>query len=322
MGGGERRGGGREPSLAVRLVAVGLTLCATLLAWVPVRAERTPPAPRQGGADRSSPGQAPWTALIAQAEGLGLPTGFLRLIPPGFVTFEFGDLRAFAAEYHPEEHRMVLNRSLSFNRAGSVLRPLAKLPHHDLKTLYHELFHAYMDFVQSRRDAAGANPGAARLAAFAKRVQPCRYQYVEITPVQQRKTVTEGRLLTEREGWEALNETWAVFVGWVTWTKLELASGTGKRATADQWLARLKKADQDAEILGYYEPEDPEERAVTRKRYLAPIHRITPAEVAMLLEVVFEDSPEGARRAASVMEQDRPLPKDAMPCQPEEPSRG
>lgn len=306
--GGERRLG--RPAV--------LALALALLVGPAVPAERVSGEGR-GGPKGAAAGTSPWSHLIAQAAGLGLPTGFLRLMPPDFVTFEFGDLRTFAAEYHPEEHRMVLNRSLSFNRAGGVLRPLAGLPHHEVKTLYHELFHAYMDFLQTRPEAADSR--GTRLAAFAREVRACRYQYVEITPVQQRKTVTEGRLLTEREGWEALNETWAVFVGWATWTKLELA-GKGKPRSADAWLQRLRKADQAAEIVGYYEPEDPEERAVTHKRYLAPLHRITPAEVAMLLEVVFEESPEEARRAASVMEQDRPLPKDAIPCRPAESSHG
>src|SRR5919201_1135993 len=58
-----------------------------------------------------------WQQLIDQATALGLPTRFLRLIEPGFITLEFEDLHTFAAEYHPEDHRMVLNRSLSFNAA-------------------------------------------------------------------------------------------------------------------------------------------------------------------------------------------------------------
>lgn len=302
-----------------RLLRAAVPILAAVLAGAVLSSEPTSGEAR-GGAKGAAAGAGPWSALIDQAAGLGLPTGFLRLIPPDFVTVEFGDLRTFAAEYHPEEHRMVLNRSLSFNRAGGVLRPLASLPHHDVKTLYHELFHAYMDVLQARPEAADSR--GARLATFAREVRACRYQYVEITPVLQRKTATEGRLLTEREGWEALNETWAVFVGWATWTKLELVSGKGKPRQADVWLQRLRKADQTAEIVGYYEPEAPEERAVTHKRYLAPLHRITPAEVAMLLEVVFEESPEDARRAASVMEQDRPLPKDAVPCAPTGSSHG
>ena len=44
-----------------------------------------------------------WEQLITQAATLGLPTRFLRVIAPDFVTVEFEDLRAFAAEYHPAE---------------------------------------------------------------------------------------------------------------------------------------------------------------------------------------------------------------------------
>ena len=59
-----------------------------------------------------------WHALVAEAKTLTLPTQFLEEVPAQFVTFEFEDLRAFAAEYHPAEHRMVLDRSLSLNAAG------------------------------------------------------------------------------------------------------------------------------------------------------------------------------------------------------------
>lgn len=99
------------------------------------------------GADHSgAPGHV-WKQIIAEAEGLGLPTKFLKAMPPDFVKFEFDDLQAFAAEYHLSEHRMVLNRTLSFNVAGGTLRPLARLTHGEMETLFHELFHAYMDYL-------------------------------------------------------------------------------------------------------------------------------------------------------------------------------
>ena len=59
-----------------------------------------------------------WLNLIDQAEALHLPTGFLKEIDPDFVTVTFEDLRTYAAEYHPEDHRMILNLRLSFNKAG------------------------------------------------------------------------------------------------------------------------------------------------------------------------------------------------------------
>ncbi|MGH7209546.1 MAG: hypothetical protein ACREIL_09195 [Nitrospiraceae bacterium] len=262
--------------------------------------------------ERSSAATSVWNALIEQAQGLGLPTRFLRLIPPGFVRLEFEDLHAFAAEYHPEEHRMVLNRTLSFNAAGGVLRPLITMTHRDLGTLYHELFHAYMDYLKSSPDEAAADPNAARLLAFAGEQQQCRYQTVAITPVLQRKSATETRYLTDRESWEALNETWAVFVGWVTWTRLELsgassAHGSRNPGGTEGWLKRLQKTDREGDLIGYYEPEDPAERMIARKRYLAPSHRISPREVAILLELLFEEPAEQARRSAAVMER-RPGP--------------
>ena len=50
-----------------------------------------------------------------------LPTAFLKEIDPTFVTVVFEDLRTYAAEYHPEDHRMILNMRLSFNKAGGRL---------------------------------------------------------------------------------------------------------------------------------------------------------------------------------------------------------
>src|ERR1051326_2286090 len=59
-----------------------------------------------------------WRQLLSEAHALGLPTKFLKVIPPSFVRFEFDELHSYAAEYHLGEHRMVLKRALSFNGAG------------------------------------------------------------------------------------------------------------------------------------------------------------------------------------------------------------
>lgn len=251
-----------------------------------------------------------WQSLITQAKAAGLPTQFLQTLDPGFVTLEFDDLHAFAAEYHPEEHQLVLNRSLSFNAAGGRLKPLAGLAPRELGTLYHELFHAYMDYISSLANPQIAGPIAVRLLAFARDRQQCRYQHVSITPIVQRKARTEVRFLTDRESWEALNETWAVFVGWAIWTKQELQRGPSKlrrdnAAVRDAWVNRLKKADQEGDLIGYYEPEDNAERSIARKRYLAPSHRITPQEVNQLLQGVLEYSLAEADRISGLLQSNR-----------------
>jgi hypothetical protein len=233
---------------------------------------------------------------------------------------EFDDLHQFAAEYHPDDHRMVLNRALSFNAAGGALRPLARMTHGELATFYHELFHAYMDFTSSAPELTARDPEAAHLLTFARTQQHCRYQQVLITPVVQRKSAVEPRFLTDRESWEALNETWAVFVGWAVWTKLELQDGRRsqqrqKLDAATGWLSRLKKADKSGELVGYYEPEDAAERSVTHKRYLAPPNGISPREVAILLEVVLGEPAELAHRSAAMMEQNRPSSGEGRLCQ-------
>ena len=251
-----------------------------------------------------------WSALIAQAKTAGLPTRFLLAMDAGFVTLEFDDLHAFAAEYHPEDHQLILNRRLSFNAAGGTLKPVAQLTPRELGTLYHELFHAYLDYLSSLADPETVGSAAVRLLAFARDQQQCRYQQVSITPIVQRKGRTEVRFLTDRESWEALNETWAVFVGWAIWTKLEVQRGPSQSrrsaaAAQDSWIKRLKKADRDGDLIGYYEPESDAERSIARKRYLAPSHRITSQEVELLLQDVLEYSTGEAHRIAGVLQQDR-----------------
>jgi hypothetical protein len=262
-----------------------------------------------------------WPSFISQAKAAGLPTQFLRTVDPEFVTLEFDDLHAFAAEYHPEDHQLILNRSLSFNVAGGTLKPVAALAPREIGTLYHELFHAYVDYVSSFPDPERAGPAAARLLAFARDRQQCLYQQVSITPIVQRKTRTEVRFLSDRESWEALNETWAVFVGWAIWTKVELQrrSGGGDAAAQNLWITRLKKADQDADLIGYYEPETPAERSIARKRYLAASNRITPDEVKRLLQDILEYPAEDAGRIGGVMQQGRVLLPGSVPCH--DPSR-
>lgn len=251
-----------------------------------------------------------WQSLITQAKAAGLPTQFLRAMDPDFVTLEFDDLHAFAAEYHPEEHHLILNRSLSFNAAGGQLKQLTGLAPRELGTLYHELFHAYMDYISSLANPEIAGPVAVRLLAFARDRQQCQYQQVSITPIVQRKARTEVRFLTDRESWEALNETWAVFVGWAIWTKLEVQRGPSKpgrdnAAAQAAWVNRLKKANQEGDLIGYYEPENKAERSIARKRYLAPSHRITPQEVNRLLQDVLEYSPAEADRISRVLRSNR-----------------
>ena len=94
-----------------RVVAMGLLMSGFLL------------APNAGmSKERLSSADRMWLQLISEASTLGLPTKFLKAVPPSFVQFEFDDLHSYAAEYHLGEHRMVLNRALSFNGAGAALR--------------------------------------------------------------------------------------------------------------------------------------------------------------------------------------------------------
>jgi hypothetical protein len=246
-----------------------------------------------------------WRQLLSEAHTLGLPMKFLKTVPSSFVRFEFDDLHSYAAEYHLGEHRMVLNRALSFNGAGATLRPLERLTHAEIETLYHELFHAYIDYLVT---AAETSPEILSdpVLAFARVQQVCHYGAVLITPVVQRKGETEERFLTERESWEALNETWAVFVGWIVWNQLELTDNAGRSIQKsgkgqDEWVRRLKRADREGILRGYYEPEDAGERAIARKRYLAPASRLSEQEAAILLKDVIGFSHSLRARATEVL---------------------
>lgn len=278
-------------------------------------------APTVGIADdRKSHTGRMWRQLVSEAEGLGLPTTFLKVIPPDFVRFEFDDLQTYAAEYHLGEHRLVLNRTLSFNGAGATLRPLGRLTHREIETLYHELFHAYMDYLSTVAEGALPERSVDPLLAFSRTQQHCRYDAVLISPVVQRKSETEERFLTERESWEALNETWAVFVGWVVWNQLELEKKTSRSIhkpgrSQDDWLARLALADREGSIRGYYEPEDATERAITRKRYLAPQSRLSSREMDILLRDVMGFSPSLLQRVGERLKESGKSGRQPSQCE-------
>lgn len=273
-------------------------------------------APTQAEPQASMPDSSRlWHALVAEAKTLNLPIHFLEQVPAHFVTFEFEDLHAFAAEYHPADHRMVLDRSLSLNAAGRTLRPLGRLTHKELETLYHELFHAYMDFLEQESAPSSAH---ASLRAFAREQQRCRYQQVLITPVLQKRGLKEERFLSETESWEALNETWAVFIGWAVWTQLEVDKRPRRDSrasgTTSAWMARLDQAEQDAALSGYYEPEDPSEKRMARKRFLAPEFRLSPQEIVRLMKDVLGSPADVIRQATQVLQRPRPIPSTRGAC--------
>jgi len=279
--------------------------CIIVAAAVSVRAESPQPA-----ADLT---RLPLAALISQSEELGLPTKFLRDLPSDFVTVTFEDLHRWGAEYHPEEHHMILNRALSFNQAAGSLRPLTKMTASEVGNLYHELYHAYMDYLETKPPDPSTDGG--RLLAATQELQKCRYAEVKITPVLQRRTSTEVRYLSEREAWETQHETWGVFVQWAIWTKLELIASRGKPGLVTEgWLKRLKKADHDSILVGYYEPEDPHERKLAQKRYLSPAYRISPQEIHTIMVLLFGEPSDAADRAATAAQPASPKTAAVSPA--------
>ncbi len=258
-----------------------------------------------------------WLNLIAQAEALHLPTGFLKEIDRDFVTVTFEDLRTYAAEYHPEDHRMILNLRLSFNKAGGALMDLERMIHHDVSLLYHELLHAYLDYIFNGPDPGTLSPQANRVLSFARDQMRCHYRFVRINPIRQRRDMTEIRFLSEEDSWEVLNETWAVFVGWQIWTKLEQQTGGIGPWTdplIDAWAALLSEANTNGELLGYYEPDDPEERRVARKRFVAPSNGLTKEDAELLLAVVLEEPEAVVNEGGSVIKATKDATAEALSC--------
>ena len=69
-----------------------------------------------------------------------------------------------------------------------------------------------------------------------------------------------------------------------------------------QWTDRLEKAVKSGELLGYYEPDDPEERRVARKRFIAPSNGLTPQDVELLLMQVLHEPSEIVEISKAVFE--------------------
>ncbi len=256
--------------------------------------------------------QGEWARLTNGAAEMGLPSKFLRLLPVEFVKLEFTDLKNVAAEYHPDGHRMVFHLNLSEGSQGKRLRPLREIASRDLATIYHELFHAYFDYVDFASGTPKMSSQGARLHAEARRLLACRYTVVEIIAGPrvvgpQFRARVERRRLAESEGWEALNETWGVFVGWAVWNKLET---TDRMSRARRWdwealenfLNRLEEAYQSGDLAGYFEvvnPEGPEGRKAIPRLYLAPGNSISAPEIALLFEIILDESPGMAKLAAN-----------------------
>ena len=258
-----------------------------------------------------------WINLIEQAESLDLPTGFLKEIGPDFVTVTFEDLRTYAAEYHPEDHRMILSMRLSFNKAGGALMELERMTHHDISLLYHELLHSYLDYIFNGPGPEMLSPQAKRVLVFAQEQIRCHYRFVRINPIRQRRDMTEIRFLSEEDAWEVLNETWAVFIGWQIWTKLEQQDngiGPWTEPLIDAWAALLSKANTSGELLGYYEPDDPEERRVARKRFIAPSNGLTPEGTELLLAVVLEEPDAVVDEGGFVIKATKDTTAQALSC--------
>ena len=127
------------------------------------------------------------------------------------------------------------------------------------------------------------------------------------------------RFLSKEDAWEVINETWAVFVGWQIWTKLEqhrdaTRIGQWTDPLLEDWGVLLAAANMSGELLGYYEPDDPDERRIARKRFIAPSHGLTPEGVKLLLEVVMEESKVVVEEGGFIIKQTQSNSEEKLPC--------
>ena len=67
--------------------------------------------------------------------------------------------------------------------------------------------------------------------------------------------------------------------------------------------------------MGYYEPDDPEERQIARKRFIAPSNGLTPQDVELLLTTVLGESPELVQASTAVFEQYQTSIEPAPSCE-------
>src|SRR5206468_8849720 len=115
-------------------------------------------------------------------------------------------------------------------------------------------------------------------------------------------------------------EAWAVFVGWTVWNQLELRqrmerSIQQRGKSREAWLRRLEEADREGKLRGYYEPEDPAERAVTSKRFLAPGSRVSTEEAERLMREPLEFSADLVKQAVTIITRGQGSLVSSKPCQ-------
>jgi hypothetical protein len=265
-------------------------------------AVRVPDSPRE------------WARFTKELAEAGMPARFLTVLPAEFVQLEFVDLKTAAAEYHPAGHRMVFHLALSENHQGRRFRPVRDIGNHELATMYHELFHAYFDYLDFAAGSAGMPEDAARIRTEARRLLACRYTVVDVVTgagqkAHRRKASTEHRRLSETEGWDALNETWGVFVGWAIWNKLELTNRfqiDWDTEAVELFWNRLSEAFEDGILTGYFEPADVQVRGIMPRLYLARSNAISITEIALLLEGILEESPGMVRMTVDWIAADQP----------------
>jgi hypothetical protein len=264
-----------------------------------------------------------WARFTKDLAEAGLPARFITLLPTEFVQLEFADLRTAAAEYHPTGHRMVFHLALSENHEGRRFRPVRDISNHELATMYHELFHAYFDYLDFAAGSAKMPEDAVRIRTQATQLLACRYTVVDVVSgpgqkARQRKIYTEHRRLSESEGWDALNETWGVFVGWAIWNKLEVTNRfqiDWDAEAVELFWNRLSEAHEDGTLTGYFEPADPQARQVLPRLYMARSSAISVAEIALLLEGILEESPGIVRMTVDWIAANQPNQPRVQSCE-------
>ena len=82
----------------------------------------------------------------------------------------------------------------------------------------------------------------------------------------------------------------------------------------EDWATRLTAANTRGELLGYYEPDDPDERRIARKHFIAPSHGLTPEGAKLLLEVILEEPNDVIDEGGFVIKETQDTSQEKLPC--------
>lgn len=189
-------------------------------------------------------------AFLDQAKANGFPVDFLYKVLPS-LKIQFGGVGSGASAEFNRKDTILLEKALSVDEeGGGGLKSYSLISDSDKGTVFHELFHAYMKWVQDESAKSGGDVEARRLADFI-RTSRCRYVNV---------TLTDGskKSLSESDQYDLLNENWGIWFGGFLmrqWAQTAFQSRRGVLPAGGLDAERqklIREAAQQRKEVGYY----------------------------------------------------------------------